>query len=330
MAGLASYPHHGKRKSAAPSPGGTTHDVIPDLEVVDVPHETSFKVWSHGYPFRTVRWHFHPEYEIHLITATTGRSFIGDFIGTFEPGNLVMTGPNLPHNWISDVAPGTVVPQRCLVLQFSREFITGCMAAIPEMRPIDVMLRESALGIEFAPEVGAAAKPIMERLLEAGGIERVGLFVRLLYLLDNGGRRRLASCGYQSTPEIYASEPLNHILNHISRNLGSDLRQDELAQLSGFSSSGFSRAFEQHTGLTFVRYVNQMRINRACELLVRTKMNIAAICFQVGFNNLSNFNRQFLKLKGVSPSRFRTLEPTNMGMPGKLHGRRRMPAVMAT
>src|SRR3954469_28774 len=123
-------------------------DGIPDLEVVDVPRETSFKVWSHGYPFRTVRWHFHPEYEIHLITATTGRSFIGDFIGTFEPGNLVMTGPNLPHNWISDVPPGAVIPQRCLVLQFGREFISGCMAAIPELRPIETTLRESAFGIE--------------------------------------------------------------------------------------------------------------------------------------------------------------------------------------
>jgi AraC-like DNA-binding protein len=130
------------------------------------------------------------------------------------------------------------------------------------------------------------------------------LFVRLPCLLQNGSRRRLASCGYQSTPEIYASEPLNHILNHISRNLGSDLRADELAELSGFSPSGFSRAFEQHTGLTFVRYVNQMRINRACELLIG-KTNVADICFQVGFNNLSNFNRQFLKLKGISPSGFR-------------------------
>ncbi len=78
-----------------------------------------------------------------------------------------------------------------------------------------------------------------------------------------------------------------------------------MAELSGFSPSGFSRAFEQHTGLTFVRYVNQLRIGRACELLLGSKANVADICFQVGFNNLSNFNRQFLKLKGISPSGFR-------------------------
>ncbi len=71
--------------------------------------DESFKVWSHGYPYRTVRWHFHPEYEIHLITATTGKYFVGDYIGDFEASNLVMTGPNLPHNWVSNVPRGEEV-----------------------------------------------------------------------------------------------------------------------------------------------------------------------------------------------------------------------------
>ena len=78
----------------------------PDLEVVQIRSGESFKAWSHGYPFHTVRWHFHPEYEIHQVVATSGRYFVGDFIGEFEPGNLVLTGPNLPHNWVSDVPQG--------------------------------------------------------------------------------------------------------------------------------------------------------------------------------------------------------------------------------
>ncbi|TIP54810.1 MAG: AraC family transcriptional regulator, partial [Mesorhizobium sp.] len=81
-------------------------------------------------PFRTVRWHFHPEYELHLVVATTGRYFVGDFIGEFEPGNLVLTGPNLPHNWVSDVPPGETVPLRGRVVQFSEEFIASASAAL--------------------------------------------------------------------------------------------------------------------------------------------------------------------------------------------------------
>ena len=77
----------------------------PDLEVVQIGRAESFKAWEHGYPFRTVRWHFHPEFELHYVVSTSGRYFVGDFIGSFEPGNLVLTGPNLPHNWVSDTCP---------------------------------------------------------------------------------------------------------------------------------------------------------------------------------------------------------------------------------
>src|SRR5258708_21444224 len=87
--------------------------VQPDLELVVVPCDESFKVWSHGYPYRTVRWHFHPEYEIQLITTTTGKYFVGDHIGNFAPGNLRMMAPNLPHNWLTTVPQGDPADQRC-------------------------------------------------------------------------------------------------------------------------------------------------------------------------------------------------------------------------
>ena len=97
----------------------------PDLEVVQIGQAESFKAWEHGYPFRTVRWHFHPEYELHHVASTSGRYFVGDFIGAFEPGNLVLTGPNLPHNWVSDVAPGEVVRVRSRVVQFTEAFLAA-------------------------------------------------------------------------------------------------------------------------------------------------------------------------------------------------------------
>jgi transcriptional regulator GlxA family with amidase domain len=78
-----------------------------------------------------------------------------------------------------------------------------------------------------------------------------------------------------------------------------------MAVLSGFTPSSFSRAFKRHTGLTFVRYVNRLRIDNSCDLLMTTDDSVADICFQVGFNNLSNFNRHFIAQKRISPSAFR-------------------------
>ena len=279
----------------------------PDLELVEVPRYGSIKVWSHGYPFRTVRWHFHPEIEIHLITATTGRAFVGDHIGTFQPGNLVLTGPNLPHNWISDLPEGTKVSQRCLVLQFTEEFASGVSALFPEMAFLKALLAEAARGVEFAPRTGAAARPIMDELLTAAGGRRLELLFALLGLLQADSQRRLlASAGYRSVPVETMNQPLNHVLAHISRNLGHDLRETDLAALSGYSPSAFCRAFQRHTGMTFVSYVNGLRIGRACELLIGTQRRITDICFEVGFSNLSNFNRQFLAQKSMPPSVFRS------------------------
>src|SRR5580765_6271252 len=91
----------------------------PYLELVGIQEQESFKVWAHGSPYETIRWHFHPEYEINLVTHTSGRFFVGDQTGSFEPGQLFMVGPNLPHNWISELPDAQPVAQRCVVLQFS-------------------------------------------------------------------------------------------------------------------------------------------------------------------------------------------------------------------
>ena len=287
----------------------------PDLELVQVGSDESFTVWSHGYPVRTVRWHFHPEYEIHLITHTSGRSFVGDHVGTFAPGNLVMLGPNLPHNWLSDVPPDTEIAQRCIVLQFTGAFITNCTTTFPELRFAARLLSECRRGLEFGTDTGLAALPLMRELLDAKGARRVSLFLDLLGLLHGCGQRRpLASLGYEPDPAGYMREPLNHVLAHIARNFRGDLREGELAALSGHSPSSFSRAFRRHTGVTFVQYVNRLRIGRACEMLMRENSRVTDICFRVGFNNLSNFNRQFLAQKRMPPSIFRAHHLANSAL----------------
>ena len=137
-------------------------DMEPDLEVVQIRPGESFAAWSHGYPYRTVRWHFHPEYELHHVVATNGRYFVGDFIGEFEPGNLVLTGPNLPHNWVSDVPKDTIVPLRCRIIQFSEDFISGAMTALPELAVLAPVLESSRRGVLFSQETSREIAPLMD------------------------------------------------------------------------------------------------------------------------------------------------------------------------
>ena len=284
----------------------------PDLELVQVRRNESFKVWSHGYPYRTVRWHFHPEYEIHLVTATTGTFLVGDHVGTFEPGNLVMTGPNLPHNWISNVAPNELVPERCLVLQFTHEFIQGCATVFPELDFVTALLDESKHGISFPPATAHRIKPILTELIDAFGGRRIELFVILLNILGQcKSRTALASGEFDAEPTKYMAGAMNHVLVHIRKNFTADLHESELAKLGGLSTSAFSRKFRKHTGLNFVQYVNRLRIDFACQLLMQNKLSVTEICYESGFNNVSNFNRHFLLLKKISPSKFRGIHAAN-------------------
>lgn len=288
----------------------------PYLELVQVRHDQSFKIWSHGYPFRTVRWHFHPEYELHLVTATSGNRYVGDHIGRFSIGDLVLVGPNLPHNWISEVPPGETVQERCLILQFTADFMAACMATFPELRFLQSLLNDAFRGIRFESGTAEQAAKLMRDLLEASDARRPALFMEIFDRLGHGKERSLlAGIGFRPDPSVYLSSATNLVLQHIGHNFTRELNEAELAKLARQSVSTFSRSFRRHTGMTFVQYVNSLRIELACQYLSQEDLTVAEICYEVGFNNVSNFNRQFLAVKGMPPSKFRDLRRSGARLP---------------
>src|SRR5471032_1443062 len=228
----------------------------PDLEVVEVQHDKSFKAWSHGYPYRTVRWHFHPEYEIQMIVETSGKFFVGDHVGKFEPGNLVLMGPNLPHNWLSDVPPGETISQRNLIVQFGQDFVANCERSFPEWHSIGALFNDARRGVMFGTQTSNAVRPLFIELLAANGLKRITLFFTILELLrDSGSRTLLASPAYRFDATDPSATRINHVLAYIGKNLAADLCEAELATLAGQRASAFSRYFRRHTGLPFVQYV---------------------------------------------------------------------------
>ena len=286
----------------------------PDLEVVQIGRGESFKAWEHGYPFRTVRWHFHPELELHHVVSTSGRYFVGDFIGSFEPGNLVLTGPNLPHNWVSDTAPDERVPLRSRVVQFTEAFATEAMALMPELAAFRETLERSRRGLLFGPTSAARVGPMMGQLVKAQGIRRIELFWGVAGALGQAqDLEELTSAGYLPDPSGFMSAGINQVLAYINENLTEPFGETDLARIAGLTPSAFSRSFRRHTGLTLVQFINRLRINFACQLMMNNAgLRITDACYASGFNNLSNFNRQFLKQKGMTPSRFRTLLADNV------------------
>jgi AraC-like DNA-binding protein len=281
----------------------------PDLELIQIRPGESFAVKQHGYPYHTVRWHFHPEFELHQIVETKGRYFVGDFIGAFEGGNLVLTGPNLPHNWISDVPPGQSVPLRCRFIQFDEGFIDRVIRAFPEVRAFSPLLALSRRGVLFSRHTSREIFPLLTEMTQAQGVRRIQLFMAIIDVLSRETQPQiLASENYLPDPSGYMSTSMNRALAYIRENLTQQFSESDLATIADQTPSAFSRSFRKHTGMSLLQYIRRLRINLACQMLMSDERSqISDICFEVGFNNLSNFNRQFLAEKSMPPSEFRRL-----------------------
>ncbi|WP_210543399.1 AraC family transcriptional regulator [Rhodoferax sp. PAMC 29310] len=268
---------------------------------------------SHGYPTPLARWHHHDEYELHLITATSGKVFVGDWIGQFQPGQLVLTGPRLPHNWVSMDVPEGGVEERDLVIQFPRAPIELASQQIPELRDIMPLLERSRHGIEFF-DMFPQASAHWHNVKNAHGLARFGAFCAFLSdLVQCTDYRMLSNAPLQSVDNDAQLEQINVIVNSITENLSESQSAADIARGLGMSESGFSRFFRRATGNTFTDFVNHVRVNRACQLLMETDLGIANIGFEVGFNNIANFNRRFLSIKGMTPSEFRRQAASRFG-----------------
>ena len=271
----------------------------PDLEVVQIGRAESFKAWEHGYPFRTVRWHFHPELELHYVVSTSGRYFVGDFIGSFETGNLVMTGPNLPHNWVSDTLPSEEVWVRSRVVQFTESFVTEAATLMPEVACFRDTMERSRRGPLFGAETAARVGPTLEELVQAKGIRRIELFWRAAGALARAqDRQELTSPGYLPDPPGFMSARINQVLAYINDNLTEPFSETDLARIAGLSTGALLMMNDEALRLT-----GEVDPEPVDELHNR-EPSVAA--------EAAGVNRQFLRHKGMTPSRFRAFLGDNI------------------
>jgi AraC-like DNA-binding protein len=238
---------------------------------------------------------------------------VGDWIGPFEPGHLVLCGPGLPHNWISLDLPEEGVVKRDLVIQFQHAPIENARQSIPELTELMPLLERSRHGIEFFG-FSQKGEEHWYKVKATKGLRRLTAFLELMSELTRWTDYRLLSSvqmqGGESDAEL---EQINDIVSRITENVAQSITAAEVAADLGMSESRFSRFFRRATGNTYTDFVNRVRINRACQLLMSSDRYITNICYEVGFNNVANFNRRFLEIKGVTPSEFRKQAGSRFG-----------------
>jgi AraC-like DNA-binding protein len=291
------------------------HDLIRDPRLgYEPPDSAEFvRCVEHGSPTPLERWHCHDEYELQLIVGARGHAFVGDDVGHFEPGHLVLTAPRLSHQWISADLPPDGLSVRSLVIQFREEPLRNGMRAIKELEEMLPLLDRARQGIEFFG-LSDAVRDRFNRIKQSHGLERFAEFTGLLCLLKRCEDDRLLS--FDQTTGLGpgdARATINRIVEYVNENHAEPMSVAEVATRANMSESRFSRHFSKATDSTFTAFVKRVRVHKACQLLMNGDKLIASICYAVGVNHVANFNRRFREVKGVKPGEFRRQSMDRLG-----------------
>jgi AraC-like DNA-binding protein len=260
--------------------------------------------------------HYHDEFELMYIFRSFGKRYVGDSVETFQEGDLVLVGHQLPHCWQNDEVffknPQTH-PAKAIILQFGKDFFSDAFR-YAEFNAIRELLENASRGISFGPTTTQELAPMILQLTKEKGFQRILLFLQLLQALAHATDiRLLASNGFKYR-DNQSSTKITQMLQLISEQYTNQLSLDEISSEFNMSPSAFCNYFKRKTGKTLINYLNEYRIAQSCKHLTSSDMNISEIAYLCGFNNLSNFNRIFKRIMGRTPQQYKvtwTQEPQN-------------------
>jgi AraC-like DNA-binding protein len=271
-------------------------------EIVPITQDDLFVIMNHPNAKFDYPIHCHPEYEINLVMKTSGTRVVGDYEEAFSDLDIVMTGPYVPHVWKSDLLTNHVI-----TIQFSSDLLSFQMINKRLFMPIRQLLVDSTQGLQF---YGTEAERIRDEIMELTriqGFQTATKFLTLLNFMAAAPRRKLVSNMYESENLVNSSKSrrITKACKYIEENISQKISLADVAALVNMSESAFSHFFKKKTGISFITYVNNLRVAKACDLLASTSLSASEICYDCGFNNKSNFIRIFTKRKNMTPIEYR-------------------------
>ncbi|STR27383.1 L-rhamnose operon regulatory protein rhaS [Janthinobacterium lividum] len=251
-------------------------------------------------------WHYHPQFELTLTVNARGQRYIGDHLGDFEPGDLVLLGPNLPHTWSASERIDSAQPMLAVVVWFSLEWVEQLAACFPELHGVRQLAARAGPALHFSADTSARCAHQLLQLNALPVPQRLPLLLDvLLALAGDGAARPLAS---QAQAPVHADgqqKRMAIVFDFMHAHFREEIALETLAQRAALSLGAFHRCFKRHAHCTPGEYLARLRIGRACQQLIESNLAIAVIAQEAGYRNLAHFNRQFRAAKHVTPRAFR-------------------------
>jgi AraC-like DNA-binding protein len=253
-------------------------------------------------------WHYHPEFELTLIVESQGQRLVGDSIADYGAGDLVLLGPNLPHSWRSSAKKTRAHrSHHAIVVQFRQDFLGEQFFTLAELEPIARLLKRAESGLAFGKS--RTGKRMAAELAKLPQLSRPRQLLTLLsVLLELSGEpdpQVLSSNGFLPAYRAKDQQRIDDICRYLKTHYEDEIAYGKLARTLRMNQASLCRFFKRATGRTMTQYVNEVRIGAATQRLLGTNQGILEIAFDVGFGNYSNFNRQFKRLKHISPRALR-------------------------
>ncbi len=268
---------------------------VSEVEVVLAGGKTA-KIIGEG-----THWHYHVEMELTLFTAGRGTRFVGDHIGSFGAGDLILLGEKLPHYWHTDGSSAGLSVQ--WHFPESHPFW-----GFPEMLSFLPLFKSAGRGLRFTGRTASAAAVGLHDITRTDGAERLALLLHLLALMAAAPahERGFLSAGSFALPtESQYQEAIREAMRHLIARFRDEVRLEEILQITGLSRPTFARQFKKHSGRTFSEFLNHLRLQAACRELAESQRSVLEIALDSGFTQVSFFNRVFRRMLKCSPTAYR-------------------------
>lgn len=271
-----------------------------------VPHgsKSSIKVDHDKLPHFYNTYHTHEELQLTLIIKGHGTAYVGDRILQFKEDDIFLLGQNLPHVF-KDKLKDQDVGIESITIFFLPTFMGEGFLNLPETRHIANLFRESLRGIKLPEDLQGAVTNDMTEINNLNGINQLLKLTRTLEnIAQSESLNFITSPGYHKPKRAIDGQKINDVFDFMLANYSRDIKLEEIADIAHMSATAFCRYFKHHTRKTYSRFLNEIRVGQACKMLVDDQLSVSQICYQSGFNNISNFNRQFKKIVGSTPSQY--------------------------
>ncbi|WP_035463809.1 helix-turn-helix domain-containing protein [Algoriphagus vanfongensis] len=274
-----------------------------------IPDNKAFVIRELIAPYFDVNWHFHSEFQLFVALKGKGTRFIGDHMQSFQEGDMVLTGPNLPHLWRNDNVyfdPEQDLETHGIVIYFPERFLNDSVFKLEEFSLISSMLHKASRGIEVMGKTNHKITQMMKKLLREEGIQSIILFLEILQqIAESSEIKFITDAAYINTHKESEKDRMGLVYDFVMHHFMEKISLKEVADICNLSESAFSRYFKSRANQSFSDFLSQVRINHAYKLLQEEQLNISQICYECGFFTLSNFNKQFKEKAGKTPMEYR-------------------------